>query len=307
VAVPTERIALTASTSEAYAWLFKLLCEPEDRVLVPRPSYPLFEHLTALECVEASPYELDAHGHWRIDVADLARQIDDRTKAVLVVSPNNPTGSVLHHDELDLLADACATRGVALVGDEVFADYRLDGGSFAPSVAQQSRALAFALGGLSKSVGLPQVKVAWIGVAGPDALVADALAGLEIVADTFLSVSTPAQAALPAFLERGAAVRNAIRARTARNLATLERLAASSPSVTALPPAGGWCAVLQVPAVHGEEALALTLIDLDGVLVHPGYFFDFPREAFVVVSLLPPPEVFEPAIARVLARAAGAA
>jgi aspartate/methionine/tyrosine aminotransferase len=307
VDVPPGRIALSASTSEAYAWLFKLLCEPGDRVLVPRPSYPLFEHLTALECVEASPYELDLHGLWRIDVAALARQIDDRTRAVLVVSPNNPTGSVLHHDELELLAEVCATRGVTLIGDEVFADYRFDDAPPAPSVAQQSRALAFALGGVSKTVGLPQVKLAWIGIAGPDALVAEAVAGLEIVADTFLSVSTPAQVALPALLERGAAVREAIRARTARNVATVERLAAATPSVTALLPAGGWSAVLQVPAVGSEEGLVLDLLEHDGVLVHPGYFFDFPREAFVVVSLLPPPDVVEPALERLLARATGAA
>jgi aspartate/methionine/tyrosine aminotransferase len=307
VDLPPARIALSASTSEAYAWLFKLLCDPGDRVLVPRPSYPLFEHLTALECVEASPYELDLHGLWRIDVAALARQIDDRTRAVLVVSPNNPTGSVLHHDELELLAEVCATRGVALIGDEVFADYRFDDAPPTPSVAQQSRALAFALGGVSKTVGLPQVKLAWIGIAGPDALVADAVAGLEIVADTFLSVSTPVQVALPALLERGAAVREAIRARTARNLATVERLAAATPSVTALPPAGGWSAVLQVPAVGSEEGLVLDLLEHDGVLVHPGYFFDFPREAFVVVSLLPPPDVVEPAIQLLLARATGTA
>ncbi|MEZ5293666.1 MAG: pyridoxal phosphate-dependent aminotransferase [Vicinamibacterales bacterium] len=306
VEMPARRVCLTASTSEAYSWLFKLLCEPGDRVLVPRPSYPLFEHLTSLEAVEASPYELDLHGHWRLDVAALARQIDARTKAVLVVSPNNPTGSVLDHDELDALAEVCAARDVALVGDEVFADYRLDGRPPAPSVAQQSKALAFALGGLSKTVGLPQVKLGWIGVAGPEAAVDDALQGLELVADTFLSVSTPVQVALPSLLARGTAVREAIRERTGRNLDALRRAVDGHPAVTILPPAGGWCAVLQVPAVRSEEHLVLDLLEQDGVIVHPGYFFDFPREAFVVVSLLVEPAPFDAAMARVLARAAEA-
>ncbi len=307
VVVAPERVCLTASTSEAYALLFKLLCDPGDAVLVPRPSYPLFEHLTALECVTAVPYDLELHGDWRLDVSAVARLVDERTRAVLVVSPNNPTGSVVQPGELEALAALCAARGLALIGDEVFADYRLDGEEPGVSVLQQHQALAFGLGGLSKSVGLPQLKVAWIGVSGPDAAVADSLTGLEVVADTFLSVSTPAQVALPRLLERGAVVRDAIRARTARNLAALREAVAATPAVTLLPPAGGWCAVVQVPSLVSEEALVLTLLELDGVLVQPGYFFDFPREAFVVVSLLVDPGIFAPAIARVLARAVGAA
>lgn len=306
ITVAVERLCLAASTSEAYSWIFKLLCEPGDRVLVPRPSYPLFEHLTALECVEAAPYELELHGGWRIDVASLARQIDDRVKAVLVVSPNNPTGSVVQRDELDALAEVCAVRGTALVGDEVFADYRLDGGTPAPSVVQQSSALAFALGGLSKSVGLPQVKVAWIALGGPGDAVAEAAAGLEIVADSFLSVSTPAQVALPDLLARGASVRAAIQSRLQRNLLTLRHAVAAAPATTLLAPQGGWSAVLQVPALASEETLVIDLLERDGILVHPGYFFDFPREAFVVVSLLTPPETFDPAVTRLLARVAEA-
>lgn len=303
VAVAPSRICLSASTSEAYAWLFKLCCEPDDRVLVPRPSYPLFEHLTALECVVASPYELDPHERWRIDVEALSRQIDDRTRAVLIVSPNNPTGSVLGRDELDALAEVCAAHDLLLIGDEVFADYRFDGVSPAVSVLQQSRAVAVSLGGLSKTVGLPQVKVAWLAVGGPDDGAAHVMAGLEIIADTYLSVSTPAQVALPSLLRDGAVVREAIRERTARNLDWLRTAVAATPSVTLLPPAGGWCAVLQVPAVRSEDALVLDLLEHDGVLVHPGYFFDFPREAFVVVSLLPEPSAFDPAVSRLLARA----
>ena len=307
VRVTPDHVCLTASTSEAYALLFKLLCNPGDTVLVPRPSYPLFEHLTALECVQAVPYDLELQGHWRLDAETIARSVDDRTRAVLIVSPNNPTGSVVQAGEIEAVAQLCASRGLALIGDEVFADYRLDDGAPTPSVLQQTRALAFGLGGLSKSVGLPQVKVAWIGVSGPDDRVAEAMAGLEIVADTFLSVSTPAQVALPRLLTRGSVVRGAIRERTARNLAALEQAVARVPAVTLLPVAGGWCAVVQVPSLVSEEALVLSLLEHDGVLVHPGYFFDFPREAFVVVSLLVDPGVFDPALACVLARATGAA
>ena len=306
VAIEPSRLALTASTSEAYAQLFKLLCNPGDRVLVPRPSYPLFEHLTALESVVAVPYDLDAHAGWRLDVAAVAAAIDGRTKAVLVVAPNNPTGSVIDRDDLDALAALAAARGVAIIGDEVFADYPLGAEAPGVSVLQQSRALAFGLGGLSKSVGLPQVKVAWIGVAGPAALAAEAMAGLEIVADTYLSVSTPAQLALGELLLRGAVVRTAIQARVADNLERLRHALRGASAMTMLEPRGGWSAVVQLPATHGEEALALTLIEDDGVLVHPGYFFDFPREAFVVVSLLPEPAVFDAGVAAVLARAAEA-
>jgi alanine-synthesizing transaminase len=307
VATSVDRVCLAASTSEAYAWLFKLLCDPGDRVLVPRPSYPLFEHLTALECVEASPYELDPHGHWRIDVDALARQVDDRTRAVLVVSPNNPTGSVIDRAELDALAALCAARGLVLIGDEVFADYRLDGEAAAPSVLAQDVTVAVSLGGLSKSVGLPQVKVAWLAVGGPAAAAGRVMSGLEVIADTFLSVSTPAQGALPDLLARGAVVRDEIRVRTARNLAVLVSAVASVPAVTLWPPAGGWCAVLQVPSFGHEETLVLDLVAAHGVLVHPGYFFDFPREAYLVVSLLVAPEEFDAGVARVLARVAEAA
>jgi alanine-synthesizing transaminase len=301
VAVPPSHVVLTASTSEAYALLFKLLCDPGDRVLVPRPSYPLFEHLTTLESVAAVPYDLDEHAGWRLDVAAVAAAIDARTRAVLVVSPNNPTGSTLDAADLDALAALAAARGVALIGDEVFADYAL-GPDLEASVLAQSRALAFGLGGLSKSVGLPQVKVGWIGVSGPAAAVADALSGLEIVADTFLSVSTPAQLALPELLAGGTSVREQIRGRIARNLATLRAACAGVAAVTLQAPAGGWSAVLQVPATESEESLVVGLVADEGVLVHPGYFFDFPHEAFVVVSLLPDPAAFDPGVARLLAR-----
>jgi alanine-synthesizing transaminase len=305
LAVPVDRVALTASTSEAYALLFKLLCDPGDEVLVPRPSYPLFEHLTALESIRAVPYDLEYHGRWDVDLASVRRAAGPRAKIVLVVSPNNPTGSWLHAEDLAALAGLCAGRGLALVGDEVFADYPLAPDPTAVSVLAQHEAVTIALGGLSKSAGLPQVKLAWLAVQGPDAEVDDLLRGYEIVADTYLSVSTPVQVAAPRLLAAGAAIRDQILARVQYNLAVLRDLLRAAPSVSLLAPEGGWSAVLQVPAVDSEERIVLRLLEEDDVLVHPGYFFDFPREAFLVVSLIVEPSRFRSAMARLLARVGG--
>ncbi len=302
-AVAPERIALTASTSEAYALLFKLLCDAGDNVLVPRPSYPLFEHLTVLESVEAIPYRLEYHGRWRVDLGDLREAVNERTRAVLVVSPNNPTGSYLHADDLAEIAALCAARDLLLIGDEVFADFPLDPAPKAVSVVEATDALTCSLGGLSKSVGLPQLKLGWMAFGGPASRLDDLMAAYEIVADTYLSVSTPVQLALPALLARGADIRRQILERTRRNLAALRAAAANAPAVTVLSCEGGWSAVLQVPAVRSEESLVLTLLTDDHVLVHPGFFFDMAREAFLVVSLLTEPAVFDRAIPRVLARA----
>ena len=304
-AVAPSRVALTASTSEAYAYLFKLLCEPGNAVLVPSPSYPLFDHLARLERVRAVTYPLDAHGGWGLDVEAVARLVTPATRAVFVVSPNNPTGTFLKPRELDRLAALAAERDLAIVGDEVFFDYPLERArAEVAGVLDQSRVLTFSLGGLSKSAGLPQVKLGWLAAAGPDALVKEALARLELVADTYLSVSTPVQLAAGALIAAGAARRAAIQARTSANLAALARLAARHPACRVLPVEGGWSAVVQVPRTDGEEALVLQLLEEDGVLVHPGYFFDFPREAFIVVSLLPPPDELEEGAARAFAGAA---
>jgi alanine-synthesizing transaminase len=306
IVISADRVALTSSTSEAYALLFKLLCDAGDGLLVPHPSYPLFEHLTALESVKAIPYELEYHGAWRIDIDSIARAGDDRVRAILVVSPNNPTGSFLHRDDLAALSDIAAARGWAIIGDEVFADYPLDPAPDATNVLAGADVLTFSLGGLSKSAGLPQLKLGWIGFGGPTAKVDEALAAFEVVADTYLSVSTPVQAAAADLIEQGVAIRAQILARARRNLESLRALAAASPSTNVLRVEGGWSAVMQVPQLRSEEALILELLDKDDVLVHPGYFFDFPREAYVVVSLLVEPASFDRAIARVLTRAAGA-
>ncbi|MEO8520728.1 MAG: pyridoxal phosphate-dependent aminotransferase, partial [Acidobacteriota bacterium] len=218
-------------------------------------------------------------------------------RAVLAVSPNNPTGSVLSGAEIDGLGRRCAERGAALMIDEVFADYPLDPAS-GLIAARPAPALTFRLGGLSKSVGLPQVKLGWIGVEGPDPLVAAALERLELICDTYLSVSTPVQVAAPRLLEEGAVVREAILARVRANHAALGRLAARAPALDLLPAEGGWSAVIRVPAIRSEEDLVLDLLEREGVLVHPGFFFDFPHEAFLVVSLLPPVDLFEEGILR---------
>lgn len=302
--VEVERIALTASTSESYSLLFKALCDPGDTVLVPAPSYPLFEHLTALEGIAAAHYELDYHGEWRINLDSVARAIGERTRAVLVVSPNNPTGSILHRDDLSALADLCRRRGCAIVGDEVFADYPLDPAPGGVSVLEQEAVAVFSLGGLSKSAGLPQVKLGWIAARGAGG---EFHRMFEMVADTYLSVSTPVQSAAPALIESGAVVRAQIARRTARNLAALRDAVAGRSALSVLPVQGGWSAVIRVPALAPEERLVLALLREDGVLVHPGYFFDFAHEAFLVVSLLVEPAAFDAGIARVIRRAAGAA
>lgn len=303
LAVSPARIALTASTSEAYAWLFKLLCDPGDAVLVPRPSYPLFEHLTLLEAVEARSYRFEYHGTWRVNVDDVAAAIDARTRAILVVSPNNPTGSFVHRDDLAALAEMCARHDLMLIGDEVFADFAL-GPEASPSVLESSAAVTCSLGGLSKSVGLPQAKLAWIAFGGPDERVAPLLAAFELIADTYLSVSTPVQVAVPDLLSRGAGVRRQIQERIGRNLQVLSNLVTGAPAVSLLAPEGGWSAVLRVPRYRSEEALVLELLTEDRVLVHPGFFFDFEHEAYLVLSLLTPPDAFAHGCARVIARAA---
>src|SRR6478736_3277150 len=303
IVLSADRVAVTSSTSEAYALLFKLLCDAGDAVLVPHPSYPLFEHLTQFESVSAIPYALEYHGSWRIDVDSIRRAASDRTRAILIVSPNNPTGSWLHRDDLAAVSAIAAEHNWAIIGDEVFADYPLEPTAESAHVLAASDALTFSLGGLSKSAGLPQVKLGWIGFGGPEEQVDRAMAAYEIIADTYLSVSTPVQAAAAQLIERGAAIRAQIHARLRRNLESLRQAAGAFPAVDVLRVEGGWSAIVQVPQLRTEEALVLELLGKDDVLVHPGYFFDLPREAYVVVSLLVEPARFDRAIAAVLKRA----
>jgi hypothetical protein len=302
VGIAADRIVLTASTSDAYGMLFKLLADPGDEILVPRPSYPLFDHLTRLDAVVARPYDLGYHGAWSIDFTSVDAALSPRTRAVLLVSPNNPTGSYVKQDELDRLAAVCAPRGVALIADEVFADYPLDASAAgaAGRVLDRDDVLAFALGGLSKSVGLPQVKLGWIGVAGPDRVASAALDRLELVCDTYLSVSTPVQVAAAELLARGASVRAQILSRISANYRYLTDRVVATPACRVLLSEGGWYAVVQVPTMEPEEELVLRLLRDDHVLTHPGYFFDFPCESYVVVSLLTPEAGFAAGIGRVM-------
>ncbi len=304
IVVPTERIALTASTSEAYSLIFKLLCDPGDAVLVPQPSYPLFEHLTRLDAVEAVPYRLEYHGRWSVDVSSVERALTPRTRALLIVSPNNPTGNFVSAADLDALVSVCAPRGIALISDEVFADYVLQDDTRMPRgcLARREDVAGFTLGGLSKSVGLPQAKLGWIAVSGDAGSVRDILPRLELACDTYLSVSTPVQLAAGELLRRGSTVRDQILRRVRANLAQCTSLVAGCPAATLLHAEGGWSAVLRVPTLMPEEELMLGLLTTDAVLVHAGYFFDFPTESFLVVSLLPPEPVFTEGLSRVLRR-----
>ncbi|MGH9411397.1 MAG: pyridoxal phosphate-dependent aminotransferase [Vicinamibacterales bacterium] len=306
IRVDADRIVLTASTSEAYSLLFKLLCTPgHANVLTPVPSYPLFDHLLRLDGVEQRRYPLEYHGRWSADVEALDRAWSGETRALLAVSPNNPTGSRVDVDELTELLSRCADRGAALILDEVFCDYLFAGSSVhaAPSALEVPPCLVFRLGGLSKSAGLPQMKLGWMAVSGPDGLVHQAMDRLELVCDTYLSVSTTVQLAAPALIDGGASIRAKILERIRRNSAALDRALGSASGVTRLHADGGWSAVLRIPATDSEERFVVRLLERDGVVVHPGYFFDFQREAFVVVSLLPPSEVFDRGMAIVLERA----
>lgn len=295
-AVGDERIVLTASTSESYGFLLKLLCDPGDDVLVPAPSYPLLDLLAGLEGVALRRYPLRYDGSWHLDLAALAEAIGPRTRAVLVVSPSNPTGAVVSPDELRALDGLCAARGLALLADEVFADAAPEG---APSALASERCLAFSLSGLSKVCGLPQLKAGWIAAAGPATLVGPALERLEVVADTYLSVSGPAQRALTELLPARETFLSPLRERLRRNRAALAERAGEA--YTLLRSAGGWSAVLRLGQTVDEEAICLDLLE-HGVAVQPGFFFDFERNGHLVVSLLPPPDVFTEGVDRVALR-----
>lgn len=294
--VGIDRILLTASTSEAYGYLLKLLCDPGDDVLVPAPSYPLLDLLAGLEAVELRRYPLRHDGTWHLDLAALAGAIGPRTRAVLVVSPSNPAGAVLSQADLEALDALCAERDLALIADEVFADTAPPGTPGALGVRQ---ALAFHLSGLSKVCGLPQLKVGWIAAAGPEARVGPALARLEVIADTYLSVSGPSQLALEVLLPERQTFLAPLRARLAENRARLERDAGAP--FTPLAGRGGWSAVLRVGQTLDEEALCLALLD-EGVVVQPGFYFDFESPGYLVISLLPDPGVFTRGIDRVARR-----
>lgn len=298
VTVPVERIVLTASTSEAYALVLKLLCDPGDEILAPAPSYPLLDLLAELEGVRLARYPLRHDGDWHVDHGALLDAATERARAVLAISPGNPTGATLSPEDLDRLETLCADRGLAIVGDEVFADTVLAPG---PSVACARRALSFHLSGASKVCGLPQIKVAWIAVGGPEELARAALERLDVLADTALSVSTPSQLALPRLLSRRDSFLRPLRERLAANREALRAAGAGGAAWSFLRGGGGWSGILRVGSTVDEEALVLALLG-DGVAVHPGFFYDFGRAGHLVLSLLPEPEVFAEGLRRVVRR-----
>jgi len=310
-AIEADRIVLTASSSESYGLLFKLLGDPGDAVLVPAPSYPLFEYLIRLEGLAAIPYRsrYEPPGRWHLDSASLddaaaqATREGRRVAAIVTVTPNNPTGAALDRDEADALERRCQAHGAALIADEVFSDFvrRPPPAHVACLAARETSVLTFSLGGLSKSCGLPQLKVGWIALGGPDRLLADARARLELVADTYLSVNGPAQEALPELLRLGATTRAAIQDRLRENEACLAEAFDARSAVTALRSDGGWSAILRLPATRTDEEWALALLEGEQVLAQPGFYFDLEGGVFLVISLLPAPGVFAGGLGRLRA------
>ena len=311
VLAPPDQIVLTASSSEAYGWLFKLVGDPGDVVLVPAPSYPLLDALTELECLSLRRYALASDDGFAFRAAAVEAEVrrveveGHRVAAVVIVNPNNPTGTSLSRVELSDLMTLAGERGFAVVSDEVFIDYRYsdrpqDVRVAAAAASDSPEALVFSLGGLSKSAGLPQLKLGWIFANGPAGLLEQALERLEWIADSYLSVSTPVQLALSKLLAHGRGTADAIWARVLRNERALQAAFPAGGAVTVLPVRAGWAACLRVPAVRPEEELVLDLLESHDLLVQPGYFYEFPFEAFVVVSLLPPPDVFHEALKRLV-------
>ncbi len=298
--VDPESIILTTSTSEAYTYVFRLLCDPGDEVLVPTPSYPLFEFLAGLQDVRLVPYPLFYDHGWQIDFHSLERAFSARSRAVLVVHPNNPTGGYVSPAEAEALSSLCAARGVALVADEVFLDYVNDGQP-RRTFLRSGTALTFVLSGLSKISGLPQMKFAWLAVAGPTALERDALARLEIIADTYLSMNAPIQLAAAEFLRQRHGFQRDLMERIRANLVELDSQLARQQVCCRLSIEGGWYTVLRVPVTRSDEDLAIALLERGGVLVHPGHFYDFHSDGYLVLSLITPAATFAEGLRRTLA------
>ena len=303
VAVEPTQIFLTTSTSEAYSYVFRLLGDPGDAVMVPQPSYPLFEFLAGLNDIRVIPYPLLYDQGWQIDLQGLEKSLEARARAILVVHPNNPTGSFVRRRELAELLAFCQERDMALVADEVFLDYPLKRDpERVVGHATVTETLSFTLSGLSKIAALPQMKLAWLVVNGPPRLMRTGLERLEVLADTYLSLSAPLALALPALMETRRGLQPQILERVASNLQRLDARLERRLPVTRLEVEGGWYAILRLPAIRTDEEWALELARRDGVLVHPGHFFDFESEGHVVVSLLTRREVFEEGLTRLLHR-----
>lgn len=297
--VDPESLVLTSGTSEGYSYVFRLLANPGDEILVPKPSYPLFDFLADLQDVKLVPYPLLYDHGWQIDFHSLEKAIGPATRGIVLVNPNNPTGSYISSGERDRLNDICVKHRLALIVDEVFLDYALDNSPH-PSFATNTGALTFTLSGLSKISALPQMKLAWIAVNGPADLAHDAMQRLEVIADTYLSIGAPVQLAARTMLEQRKAVQSQIVSRVRENLAELDRQLASHKTCCRLEVDGGWYAILRVPVTQSDEGLAIALLREKGVLIHPGHFYDFPQDGFLVLSLITRIEIFHHGLRAVL-------
>jgi len=297
--IDPERILLASGTSEAYTHIFRLLCEPGDEILVPAPSYPLFEFLADLADIRLVPYPLLYDHGWQIDFASLRAALTPRSCAALVVHPNNPTGSFVKPHEAAELAEICAAREMAIVADEVFLDYGV-GAAPVHTFALSDTVLTFTLSGLSKISLLPQMKLAWTVVSGLKGLAQNAVDRLEIIADTYLSPSAPVQLALPTFLSLRHELQAQLRQRIAVNLSALDAMLRESKSLTRLDHEGGWYAILRVPVTATDDDLSVALLERCSVLVHPGHFFNFSRDGFLVLSLISPENEFREGARRLL-------
>jgi aspartate/methionine/tyrosine aminotransferase len=301
--IDLERLVLTTGTSEAYSFLFRLLCEPGDEIAIAQPSYPLFEFLAEIHDVKLRPFRLVYDHGWQIDFAALTKATSPRTRAIVLVHPNNPTGHFVSRSEAEQLQKLCVERELALVVDEVFLDYKIsvaDTRQKHGSFIFDARVLTFVVSGLSKIAGLPQMKIGWIAAAGPDALAREAIARLEIIADTYLSLNAPIQHALPTLLAQRDVMQPQIMRRIEGNLRKLDEKLKPQKLVSRLELEGGWCAVLRVPAVQSDEELAIRLLVDYSVLAHPGHFYDFPDDGYLVVSLLTLAGEFEDGIRAII-------
>lgn len=293
VSIDPANILLTSSTSEAYSYLFRLLCNPGDGVLIPKPSYPLFEFLAQLHDIALQPYRLNYDGEWHVDVDSIQQAITPASRAIILLHPNNPTGSFISSHERETINDLAASRELPLIVDEVFHSYSFGGNP--PSFVSNRGVLTFTLNGLSKLFGLPQMKLAWTVLNGPEHLVAESRRKLEIIADTLLSVNTPVQNALPSYFDHLTERTDQIRRRVKENYSKLQSLAGGS-MMTVLRCDGGWSAILRLPSTQSDEMWAMQLLDRRGILVHPGHLFGFENTPYLVISLLPPPELFQSAL-----------
>ena len=296
--VAMNDLLLTASTSEAYSFIFRLLCNPGDDMLIPTPGYPLFDFLADVNDVRLTRYQLFYDHGWHIDIHALKQAITPRTRGIIVVHPNNPTGHFTKAEEVAQLNQICSGNKMAIIADEVFLDFSL--GSEQTSFAKNSDALTFTMSGISKISGLPQMKFAWLAVSGPETEKREALARLEMIADTYLSLNAPIQLAAPVLLQQRNQFQQQLMAHVRANLAELDLQLSEKKHVGRLTVEGGWYAVLRIPATGSDEELAIELLQKHGVYLHPGHFYDFPGEGHLVVSLITPQHDFAEGVRRVL-------